>query len=404
MRRTPREPFSFSEKIRAVVLKHKTNYCLFDLLSKDPIMVFEFTANTKNGKTVFHIGGTMTENLFIANTPYHLFLAPVIIGQLRMKEFVIVVNNAFPLRKDNIPDFGRNCLVFLEGKYGVRGFKDVLRRRHLVNYLKKKLLELKPKAIYVFNDEDYDSQMAMYFGRRLFNSRLYYVEDGLGIYADFSLSLTRKKSMRYKLKYFASYAGKGYLYWRMRVKRHGDHPYLNGIYCLYPELVNRAVPAYRIELAERLHLLEETYENAFRSLDSAVHPSSAGTLFVLLPKCFSNSLDSIDPFIDYLTKVANNRSIMLKIHPAEPRSKMCFDRFRGLSGDLQILPQGLPAELFFLYAKCRGFEISEIVGGHTSALITARVILGQSVKLTNIAGKDPSTSIFSYIDCVRVTL
>jgi hypothetical protein len=102
----------------------------------------------------------------------------------------------------------------------------------------------------------------------------------------------------------------------------------------------------------------------------------------------NNSLDALRDIMKRTVRDALERygKVAVKYHPREKED------YLGRYDGCEVLPKQTPMEL--IYLKLRGKGVEEVTGPLSTSLYTAKIILGDEVKVTVISTVDPEAKQF----------
>jgi hypothetical protein len=331
------------------------------------------------------------KNIFIASTPFPIliFYSIALIYHPMEENILFIVSdfaeslklaNAISQQKQS-PFSNVYCLP---GGYGRRTrlpgrflnwiikAKNVLT---IVNFVKKNQI----KNVYSGNDADAEGQAMFYLVKKKNQyAQCIFVEEGASAYASSPLREKKKFLKKLLAKIF-------YGWWWKEVRLGGTSPWVDKIMVRFPEFLRPELRDKEIIIIKREDFIglknNSLFINCVRELNIAEKElNQINILFVLPHSDFFIAGERYKELIKEILKLAQGYElkVAVKYHPREP-----LGDFFGVRGkEIMILPKSLPLELFYLFSPD---SLKFVIGDVSSALLTARWLLNNNVRVISIA-------------------
>ena len=310
------------------------------------------------------------DNIFVTFTPYHVLLAYTIASTNKEKNYLVVIDDAVNLKElsEAIKEEKNSPfkdVIFLPG---IKKIKTPIQRyliiKNNIKLLKKAIKNIIIKRVYVCNDSRPESQLILSYGKRD-NALGIYIEDGSAAYYGLVLKRKKIKTLLGKLIY-----GR----WWENIEILGTSSYIDQIRAIFPEdirveLRKKKVKILGINKKQFLSLKDKSFVTSFfKKININKKDISDIEVIIIishseLVRQYLNYKKVIIKMINQLKK--NYKKISVKYHPREKNDFLNLAAF----GNIKILPQGIPVELFFLIASN---SLKLIVGDISTSLLTAR--------------------------------
>jgi len=321
----------------------------------------------------------MTGTLFIAQTPYHILLS---LGMSSPGDKVQII--------DDFQDssYFAKLIEGHESQLAVLGIlpgrattKDTMGQR--VRYSQRNIKAMRSlfdlerfSRLVIFNDRTPETQFAAFLARQK-NIPLELVEDGLAAY------VPSKERPPSAYRGFLSRILFGRYY--HNIVTLGTSPYVEVVRTFFPDLI---IPSLRDKKLERLdpNLFNKIPPGIVEAMTSQLNPSNECVLVLPHSEILgAGGTDdgSLRAVMQGTAKGALDRyaRVAVKYHPRERES------YLGEYEGCDTIPKQVPMEL--VYLKLGGLR--EVIGPLSTSLYTARIILGDRVKITATSA-DPSAS------------
>jgi hypothetical protein len=333
-------------------------------------------------------------SIYLAYTPLHILTSCGF--SLKMDDENIKILIIFKEFKDSnkyltaIQNWEKNPFneIFLfNGRYNFKDcsvyqkFRILLKKKKDIKKFWKKISKSKSIKINYFNDNTIESQYLLSQNNYI-NSENIYFDDGLPSYVLFS----EKKLLR-----LLKTVGAKILFgnWYQKPRNLGLSINLQKMYSFYPEYALtilkkkykkiEKIPSSIFDDLKRTKLIYKIYNEFNFSLELSNNKNA----IILMPftqdlKKYGISIDFIVNLIEELISILEKKkiNIFLKYHPREP-----FFNYLKFKKQKSVLNPILPSELIFLSENCVNTNNTYILGPISTALITARIILGDNVNI-----------------------
>lgn len=325
-----------------------------------------------------------TSTLYIAFTPYHVFLATILAGASKgPKGAELIVISDFADSEGftgAIQTWAGNPFRHIHlfpGAYGLtRKAVRQLAYATTVPRLRRRISGLHADEVCVFNDARPEAQAALH-GVRARNpgARIVFGEDGLTAYGSHRRAPAGMISKAACKALFGAF-------WK-DVTVLGTSPWIEGVWALFPACVRAELRRHPVlpipHQPEPLRSFAEHVLRSFVGKGTPLHDySGLDVVVVITHSQVSSSL------ADYRTTVRGwildladaGWRVAMKYHPREP-----LGDYLQLAGDHRIvqLPRAIPIELVYAFA---GEGLRVIVGDVSSALLSARWMCREASVLT----------------------
>lgn len=322
------------------------------------------------------------KNLFIAMTPYHLFLS-IAMRTMNCNDTVLLIDEHGELShyRSVIPKLIRNFAYLQLESTGI--VSSIINFNRLIPSKKKKEVEKAAKElslinnVYVFND---NNLMVQYFLSQIHKNHVIYIEDGAAPYNDHTIKNSCLKKLIYRLCFGSFYEFSTVL---------GTCSFIEESLFLHPELVrkeNKTLPHSLYEfspdakaLLKRLFLLHPETEKV-----KAEQIREYISLF-LLPR-----IDILKENSDILTLIrskileetSTGKKVFIKAHPLDQGVIHATDM-----KNLTQIPKSLPAEALPTFFT----NITSLYSPPSTSLLSFRRLF-PGIKTYCIANKNEEAS------------
>lgn len=347
----------------------------------------------------------MKRNIYIAFTPYHIFLASMIALEYKQDDnrLVLIADFAVERIAAAVRESGLfSKSIVLPGLYKLVKHRNARRKKNAAILQKQILEEISVDRIFMGTDTRIETQAAAYAVKKV-NPRagIVVLEDGGDFYSSVDEGYRPKSAWRQwisKIRFGP---------WYEDVKIAGLYSASKEIWMMYPLLarselqckLRRAIDgAYCFSAAYRTFL--DIYWRSFTEVDEKALAVD-GVLMVTYSgytKKFPAYISFVQDFCQ--AAVQAGMKIAVKYHPREESQDYC--RLNEITG-VVTLPGEIPAEV--LYASI-GKRLKWVVGDISSALMTAKWLLGESVNAYSVAPalKMDDPALFRVFEAVGVCL
>lgn len=348
-------------------------------------------------------------SIYFTHTPYHILLALAIAysnsKDSNTEHYLFIVGDFKNARKlyTNIQRLSLFKKVwFLPGNYNSNPLHEaiILKKN---TYTIQKLLKrhfssknLRPN-VFVFNDRRPEDQFLMYLNKKYYRGINYYVEDGIAIYADMGglRSISRVEEVLRKL-YFG--------FWYSPINILGTSEYIDVVLATEPTLVIDSIkirhPVLKINksifdgvvksgVVEQVFVLDDSIKNKIMS--------SKKVALVLVPHSSVLAKGMKRKYCEHTAKIIThllqeNYEVLLKHHPRERLEDITYlCNMHYVKNNITVIPRNIPIEI--VYFLLRNRENVVIYGFPSSAILTARLILGLDKKKKIISFWDDSFNV-----------
>lgn len=326
-------------------------------------------------------GDIIKKKLFVAYTPYHIFLSCILARSCNNSCELILVPD-FPSSDKIISailNWSNNPfkkIYVLRGKYAIQSnFVKIINIRKNLKIIKKQIRDKEAIETYVFNDANAEGQFIAFINH--FNGgENTYVEDGASAYTN--ESLTALVGWKYILA--------KYLYgrWFKSLSVIGTSAYIDNVMVFNPDVVRNELQTKKI-IAIYKHLIlnfDEELRNEilchFNINDN--YASSECILLLPLSTIFKDSerINMISTYKKIIFHLMRRfKSIVCKYHPRE----VMGDYLSLADLNVKQIPHTIPVEIFFMIIKSQSVLI---IGDISTALITAKMIMGDKSRVISI--------------------
>ena len=249
------------------------------------------------------------KNIFVVYTPYHLYTIQKIIKTNDDNYLFIIDNNSrlqdsLILKKDMFNEIiVINDISKLEKKETYKIF-------NILYNIKKNIIRIgRVDKLHIFLDNNLIGQVFIKYVKKMYNSEVYLLEDGTGLYIkDDSLKKSKKlliKKIIYKIFLLNSY----------KLINQGENEDVDFIYCNYPYLKNSNNNVKNIQELYIRDIHIDIFKNKKIDLLILTQPLSEDG--------FTKLYDEINLYKS-IFKELQNRKIYLKLHPREKIEKYQF--------------------------------------------------------------------------------
>jgi len=342
------------------------------------------------------------DNIFVTFTPYHVLLAYTIASTNKEKNYLVVIDDAVNLKElsEAIKEEKNSPfkdVIFLPG---IKKIKTPIQRyliiKNNIKLLKKAIKNIIIKRVYVCNDSRPESQLILSYGKRD-NALGIYIEDGSAAYYGLVLKRKKIKTLLGKLIY-----GR----WWENIEILGTSSYIDQIRAIFPEdirveLRKKKVKILGINKKQFLSLKDKSFVTSFfKKININKKDISDIEVIIIishseLVRQYLNYKKVIIKMINQLKK--NYKKISVKYHPREKNDFLNLAAF----GNIKILPQGIPVELFFLIASN---SLKLIVGDISTSLLTARWLFPHIKIVSFIRQIKNDKKLFKFLKEKKITI
>ncbi|MDN5319828.1 MAG: hypothetical protein PWP49_248 [Thermococcaceae archaeon] len=346
-------------------------------------------------------------NIYLAHTPYHILLTLAIAyyRDTNTEHYLFIVGDfknarGIYAKLQELPLFKK--VWFLPGNYKRNMlYEAIILKKN--TYTIQKLLKryLLPKDtrlnVFIFNDRRPEDQLLMYLNKKYYRGVNYYVEDGIAIYADMGglRSIHPVEKILRKL-YFG--------FWYTPVNILGTSEYIDIVLATEPTLVIDSIkirhPVLKINksifdgvvksgVVEQVFVLDDSIKNKIMS--------SKKVALVLVPHSSVLAKGMKRKYCEHTAKIIThllqeNYEVLLKHHPRERLEDITYlCNMHYVKNNITVIPRNIPIEI--VYFLLRNRENVVIYGFPSSAILTARLILGLDKKKKIISFWDDSFNV-----------
>lgn len=324
----------------------------------------------------------MKRNVYIAFTPYHIFLASMIALEYEQDDNQLIIVADFAAEKIAAAVQGSSlfskCCV-LPGLYKLEKHRNARRKENAAAMRRWLALGAAADRIFLGTDTRLESQAAAFHAKkRNGQSRIVVLEDGGDFYSSVDEGYRPKSAWRQWVNKL--HFGR----WYEDVKIAGLYTASEEIRMIYPSLARHELqdklrtPIHaRYCFTEAYRKFLEIYWRSFAEVKQKI--AAVDGILMITYSGYTRNFPDYIPFIQEFcrTSMCAGKKIAVKYHPREEKPDYC-----RLGGGVLFLPEEIPAEV--LYASS-GRDLKWVVGDVSSALMTAKWLLGRQVCVYSIA-------------------
>ncbi len=331
-------------------------------------------------------------NIFFAFTPYHSLLAYSAALSEKRGDNVLFIVAEFPEAKAISKAFKNSSLkafsevICLPGVYNSRNFieKILIRKRNAI-FLNKFILGHNIENVFVGNVSRIEAQASLHYAKNKNpNCKGIYLEDGTEAYRSEFMPKSNFLVRIFCKAFFGTW-------WNDKIVS-GTSSVIDVCQVLFPELVVKELKTKKIIAVNKENLLQVKNDAAFGDyfISLGFNCQDMREIDVLLIGLYSEKKEDYPKFKKITDKIlsyvdSKNLQLAVKYHPRELPSNF-LNREQGKK--VLVLPKAIPMELIYIFAPQ---PPKIIIGGHSTALLTARWIFPK-VPIISVA------PLFDYYD------
>lgn len=322
-------------------------------------------------------------NLFLAYTPYHVFLSNMIaLKRPECTNILVVISDFHALDlvgAINESNLFTRCIQ-LPGLYMQKSHFTAVKKKNIQTIHDILLNCEEIDNLFMGNDKRPESQATAYELQYKYpNITISTMEDG-GNFYNSSMHAAHKNFLQIWLT--KKKMGK----WYEHIRILGQSSFSQSIYAIYPELIRPEISYKKIQAIESNTCFEENfqkflcaywkrYPNQFQKI------VSINGIIVIAYSGFSEKYKGYASLIRKICIAASkeNFKIAVKYHPREERHDYCNV---STLPNIMVIPEEIPTELIYASAPK---DLKIVVGDISSALMTAKWILGERIAVYSVA-------------------
>jgi hypothetical protein len=314
-------------------------------------------------------------NIFLAFTPYHSLLAYSVALEHRENDNVLFVISEFSgakeitkLMKNSSFNVFTDVICLPGANKNENVFKKIFARRNNTIFLKKFIFKNDIKKVFVGNNARIEAQATLYNAKKINpGCQGIYLEDGTGAYRS---EIPARSNLFTKL-FCKIFFG---LWWHDE-NIMGKSSYIDTCYAIFPDFVRQELKRKKVVAIKKENFLKIAEDKAipeyFKSLDFDANVFKE--IDVLLISLHSDMLNEYPRLKESMNIILSNiekqkLSLVVKYHPREFIDDFLKQKEKK---NVLILPKAIPLELLYVVSQ---IPPKVIIGGHSTALLTARWI------------------------------
>jgi len=331
-------------------------------------------------------------NIFLAFTPYHALLAYAVAQSQKQCENILFVIAEFPeaetlskaLNNSSFEVFQN--VVCLPGSHkGKNIVEKLFKRKKNALFLKKFISSYCIENVFVGNNSRIEAQAALYYAKCAdSNCRGIYMEDGTAAYRS-EFPAEKKVFTKFFCKLFFG------LWWHDE-NILGVSPRIDICQVLFPEFVREELKVKKVVAIKKEDFLHIKNDRAFVEYFNSFHFSindiqNIDVLLIGMHSDMEKKYPRLKEVMNVILTYIENKKLrfVVKYHPRELLGDFLLQENKK---NVLVFPKAIPLELLYAFS-CVPPKL--IIGGHSTALLTARWIFSEA-KIISTA------NLFEYYD------
>jgi len=317
------------------------------------------------------------KNIFLAFTPYHIFLLYSIASTHHRTEdniLFIISDFAESTKLAKAIEDSRNSsfkqVYVLAGTYAKKWkiLKWIITRNNIIK-LKHFIKNSRIKNVYSCQDKKAEGQAMFYFTKeKNKTTQCFYVEDGSGVYSE----IVSKKKNFFKFILAKLFYG---TWWRDK-KVVGSSQWTDKLMVIFPqfvrgELKNKDIIPIKKDEVLRLKK-EEFFSNCIKLFDVNLHGlEQIDVLLLINHSYYARLYPKYKEVIEKFLKITETQGLKtaVKYHPREPLEDFLSVNNRE---KIIILPRAIPVEILYIIGPA---SLKIVVGNISTSLLTAKWLM-----------------------------
>ena len=319
------------------------------------------------------------ENVFIAFTSYHVFLASMIALKREKQNNILIIINDFDssriVEAFKISDIFSEIAI-LPGMYKQEGSRNSLRKKN-ANILCAKIKKCDVGTLFLGTDRRLESQAAAYYAKKSdTNTVVAVLDDGSDFYKSHLEGSDNKNFFKRMHSKFV--IGKWYEYIRIA----GLYEKTDEIHVLLPEFVNEKIKiknVIEIDCKFFLDLKFKSFIDHYWNILSAEREKikNIECIIIIIHSEYASKYEGYKEVINSICNMfrEKGKKIGVKYHPREENEDYC--ELKKLD-NIFLLDSEIPAEFIFSYSDN---NLKFVIGDVSSALMSAKCMLQEKIKV-----------------------